>query len=263
MRSRPRTAWKNCICRRYFTSSVRGIGSSFQLAITAPQINFIGYGTATAQSQTYKQWPVGPAQNNRLERRTLICIRNIILSTPQNNNYQLWTSNKQNTHQTTPNVICTQCPHPYKQNIPWNTNMILPRVLLTSRHFSDQTLGAARITRHKRHTTTFAMSTDTLQHHNTRKIHNWAQFESTHHHDWTHSDEQLGASTVCGPYGKRSSNANTHEMRIHNATGGAIRISAVSTGNWNVTTGGSASIVRRAPSLCVRSQMPVGYGVTE
>lgn len=47
---RPRTAWKNCICRRYFTSSVRGIGSSFQLAITAPQINFIGYGTATAQS---------------------------------------------------------------------------------------------------------------------------------------------------------------------------------------------------------------------
>lgn len=50
--SRPRTAWKNCICRRYFTSPVRGIGSSFQLAITAPQIYFIGYGTATAQSQT-------------------------------------------------------------------------------------------------------------------------------------------------------------------------------------------------------------------
>lgn len=50
--NRPRTAWKNCICRRYFTSSVRDIGSSFQLAITAPQINFIGYGTATAQSQT-------------------------------------------------------------------------------------------------------------------------------------------------------------------------------------------------------------------
>lgn len=48
---RPRTAWKNCICRRYFTSPVRGIGSSFQLAITAPQIYFIGYGTATAQSQ--------------------------------------------------------------------------------------------------------------------------------------------------------------------------------------------------------------------
>lgn len=43
---------KNCTSRRYFTSSVRAIGSSFQLAITAPQLDFTGYGTATAQS-----WP--------------------------------------------------------------------------------------------------------------------------------------------------------------------------------------------------------------
>ena len=34
----------------YFRSLVRGIGYSFQLAITTPRINLIGYGTATAQS---------------------------------------------------------------------------------------------------------------------------------------------------------------------------------------------------------------------
>ena len=34
----------------YCRSSVRGIGYSFQLAITTPRINLIGYGTATAQS---------------------------------------------------------------------------------------------------------------------------------------------------------------------------------------------------------------------
>ncbi|KAL5107338.1 hypothetical protein TcWFU_001323 [Taenia crassiceps] len=38
------------IFRRCFTSSVRAIGSSFQLAITAPQLDLTGYGTATAQS---------------------------------------------------------------------------------------------------------------------------------------------------------------------------------------------------------------------
>ena len=36
--------------RRYFTSSSRDIGISFQLAITTPRLNLIGYGTATAQS---------------------------------------------------------------------------------------------------------------------------------------------------------------------------------------------------------------------
>lgn len=41
---------KNCTSRRCFTSSVRAIGSSFQLAITAPQSDLTGYGTATAQS---------------------------------------------------------------------------------------------------------------------------------------------------------------------------------------------------------------------
>ena len=33
-----------------FQASARGIGYSFQLAITTPRINLIGYGTATAQS---------------------------------------------------------------------------------------------------------------------------------------------------------------------------------------------------------------------
>ena len=40
---------KNCICRRYFTSSVRGIGISFQLAIIASRINLIDYDIASAQ----------------------------------------------------------------------------------------------------------------------------------------------------------------------------------------------------------------------
>ena len=36
--------------RRFFTSSSLGIGISFQLAITTPRLDLIGYGTATAQS---------------------------------------------------------------------------------------------------------------------------------------------------------------------------------------------------------------------
>ena len=39
----------------YFRSLVRGIGYSFQLAITTPRINLIGYGTATAQSYRYSE----------------------------------------------------------------------------------------------------------------------------------------------------------------------------------------------------------------
>jgi len=34
----------------FFRETTRGIGYSFQLAITTPQINLIGYGTAIAQS---------------------------------------------------------------------------------------------------------------------------------------------------------------------------------------------------------------------
>jgi len=34
----------------FFRETARGIGYSFQLAITTPPINVIGYGTATAQS---------------------------------------------------------------------------------------------------------------------------------------------------------------------------------------------------------------------
>ena len=36
--------------RLYFKSSMRDIGKSFQLAITAPRLDLIGYGTTTAQS---------------------------------------------------------------------------------------------------------------------------------------------------------------------------------------------------------------------
>ena len=43
-------AWRNCACQPYFRLSAQGIGYSFQLAITTPRINLIGYDTATAQS---------------------------------------------------------------------------------------------------------------------------------------------------------------------------------------------------------------------
>jgi len=43
-------AFKNCRCRRCFTSSRRGIGKSFQLAIITPRETLIGYDIATAQS---------------------------------------------------------------------------------------------------------------------------------------------------------------------------------------------------------------------
>jgi len=46
----PVGAFINSDCRPYFRASARGIGYSFQLAITTPRINLIGYGTATAQS---------------------------------------------------------------------------------------------------------------------------------------------------------------------------------------------------------------------
>ena len=40
----------NCARRPCFRASALGIGYSFQLAITTPRINLIGYGTATAQT---------------------------------------------------------------------------------------------------------------------------------------------------------------------------------------------------------------------
>ena len=43
-------AFRNCLSQRYFTSTRRGIGYSFQLAITAPLYSIIGYCIATAQS---------------------------------------------------------------------------------------------------------------------------------------------------------------------------------------------------------------------
>jgi len=42
--------FKNCRCRWCFTSSRRGIGKSFQLAIITPRETLIGYDIATAQS---------------------------------------------------------------------------------------------------------------------------------------------------------------------------------------------------------------------
>jgi hypothetical protein len=46
----PMRACRNCLNRRYFTSTGRDIGYSFQLAITAPLYSIIGYCIATAQS---------------------------------------------------------------------------------------------------------------------------------------------------------------------------------------------------------------------
>ena len=43
-------AFRNCLRQRYFTSPRRGIGYSFQLAITAPLNSITGYCIATAQS---------------------------------------------------------------------------------------------------------------------------------------------------------------------------------------------------------------------
>ena len=43
-------AYRNCLRRLYFKSKWRGIGYSFQLAITAPLYSITGYCIATAQS---------------------------------------------------------------------------------------------------------------------------------------------------------------------------------------------------------------------
>ena len=48
--SASREAFRNCHRQRYFTSNWRGIGYSFQLAITAPLYSITGYCIATAQS---------------------------------------------------------------------------------------------------------------------------------------------------------------------------------------------------------------------
>jgi len=46
----PVRAFRNCFKSRYFTTQERGIGYSFQLAITAPLYSITGYCIATAQS---------------------------------------------------------------------------------------------------------------------------------------------------------------------------------------------------------------------
>ena len=46
----PGGAIRNCLWSRYFTTPGRGIGYSFQLAITAPLYSIIGYCITTAQS---------------------------------------------------------------------------------------------------------------------------------------------------------------------------------------------------------------------
>lgn len=53
IQSTPNGVPKNCRSRRYFTSSWRGIGKSFQLAIVTPRQDLIGYDTASAQSWYY------------------------------------------------------------------------------------------------------------------------------------------------------------------------------------------------------------------
>ena len=46
----PTGAFRNCLSQLYFKPKGRGIGYSFQLAITAPLYSIIGYCIATAQS---------------------------------------------------------------------------------------------------------------------------------------------------------------------------------------------------------------------
>ena len=48
-------AYRNCLRQLYFKSKWRGIGYSFQLAITAPLYSIIGYCIATAQSWSQTQ----------------------------------------------------------------------------------------------------------------------------------------------------------------------------------------------------------------
>ena len=43
-------AFRNCVSQQCFMSKARGIGYSFQLAITAPLYSITGYCIATAQS---------------------------------------------------------------------------------------------------------------------------------------------------------------------------------------------------------------------
>ena len=50
VRIAPSGALRNCFNLRYFTQEERGIGYSFQLAITAPLYSITGYCIATAQS---------------------------------------------------------------------------------------------------------------------------------------------------------------------------------------------------------------------
>jgi len=55
----PVRAFRNCFKCRYFTTQERGIGYSFQLAITAPLYSITGYCIATAQSYRWR-WVYSP-----------------------------------------------------------------------------------------------------------------------------------------------------------------------------------------------------------
>ena len=52
----PVVPFRYCLRRRYFTSSRRGIGNSFQLAIIPPLYSIIGQNIATAQSYLTVRW---------------------------------------------------------------------------------------------------------------------------------------------------------------------------------------------------------------
>ena len=61
----PVRAFRNCFKCRYFTTQERGIGYSFQLAITAPLYSITGYCIATAQSclmwSRFHRWDILPS----------------------------------------------------------------------------------------------------------------------------------------------------------------------------------------------------------
>ena len=63
-------AFRNCLSQRYFTSKGRGIGYSFQLAITAPLYSITGYCIATAQS-----YPTVDLTEFRIVTLTIFCLR--------------------------------------------------------------------------------------------------------------------------------------------------------------------------------------------
>jgi len=72
----PIGASRNCLRWWYFTSPGRGIGYSFQLAITAPLYSIIGYCIATAQS--YPDLEFLPITTNCEQLENCPCLRTAI-----------------------------------------------------------------------------------------------------------------------------------------------------------------------------------------